>query len=113
QLSAQRSSMVAVGEEAVVRHLHGDRAEPLPNSARAQIPRDRAKNSIPIQSVVLIEPAILGRDECLSHELGNDRDRYIDPTNILEVAKEFLVAVVDVPAFARMERTNLGRAWAA
>src|SRR4051812_41123760 len=59
---------------------------------------------------MFIEPAILGGNERVANLFRNHRDRDVDAANVLEVSDESIVTIVNVAAFARMERADLGRA---
>ena len=102
--------MVPVGEKAVVRDLHCDRAETLTDSAGAEVPCDGSNDTTPVQPVVLIKTTIFRRDERRANVLRHHGDRDVDPSNILEVAEELRVPVVDVAALARMKSSNFSRA---
>src|SRR6185437_1812906 len=63
QLASQRSAVIPVDEKAVVRDLHGDGAEALADAAGAEVPNDRAKDAVPVESIVFVEALVFGRDE--------------------------------------------------
>ena len=63
QFAAQRAPVIPIGQEAVVRHLHRDRAEPLSNAARAEVARDGAHHAAPVEPVMFIEAPVLRGDE--------------------------------------------------
>ena len=69
-----------------MRDLHGDGAEALSDAAGAEVPGDRAKDTMPIEPVVLVEASVLRGDEGGANRLRHDGDRDVYPTNILEVA---------------------------
>src|SRR4029079_18181888 len=88
KLAAQRPPVVAIGEKAVVGDLHRDRAESLSDSAGAEVPGNRAKHTVPIQSVVFVEATFLGGYEGGTNVLGHRRDRDVDAANVLEMTEE-------------------------
>src|SRR6185437_10970064 len=108
ELASQRAAVISVREKAIVRDLHGDRAEALANAAGAEVAHDRTEDAVPIEPVVFVEPLVLGCDEGISHERRHRADRHVHPANILEMTDELVVSVVDVSALARVERANLG-----
>src|SRR5947209_19626271 len=99
--------MVAVEQETVVRDLHRDRRESLANAAGAEVSGDRAQHTVPVEAVMLIEPAVFGRDERFADVQGHDADRHVDAADVLQVPEKAAVAVVDVAAFAGMEGADL------
>src|SRR4029078_9173358 len=101
---------IAILQEAVVRHLHRDRAEALTDAARAEITQNRAEDAAPVEAVVVVEAAILGGDESVAYLLRHCGNRYVDAAHILEVTEEPARPVIHVAAFARMEGADLGGA---
>ena len=51
--------------------LHGDRGEALAPAVRAHIVDDRGRHALPVDSGVLVESLVLGRDERLANDRGN------------------------------------------
>src|SRR5690349_14046200 len=107
ELSPERPAVVPVGEEAVVYHLHRDRAEPFANAKRTDIAEERAQEAAPIESVVLVEAAVFCRDERLLDVRRNVAKIDVDAAYDRQMADEPPIPVDDVAAFARMEGPNL------
>src|ERR1043166_4056868 len=98
--------MVASGEKAVVRHLHGDRAKPFANAERADVAKHRAADGVPIETIVLVEAAVFSGDEGVLHVLRHRGQRDVHSADDLEPADQPSVAIEDPTAFTRLERAD-------
>ena len=99
--------MKPVGQKAVVRDLHGDRAEAFADAPGAQVAHERTQERVPIETVVLIEAPVFRGDERRLHRLRHRRNRHVHAPDVLEMAQKPIVAVEDLAALAGMERADL------
>src|SRR4051812_24774627 len=93
--------------------LHRDRAEALANSEVPHVRGDGAKESAPVQPVVLVEAAVLGGEEGLAHVQGDRVEWDVDPAHDGDAAEEAVVPVDDPAALAGTEAADLGAGRAA
>src|SRR5690242_14238744 len=109
ELPAKRPAMVTLGEEAVVHHLHGDRAEALADAERSDVANQGAHEAAPIQAVVVVEAPVFGGDERLLHVQRDLAQLDVHAAYDREAADEPAVFVDDATTLGRMEGTDLGR----
>src|SRR5438046_184088 len=95
QLPAERPTVVAPDEEAVMRDLHGDGAEPFADAPGGDVAEGGAEEAPPVEAAVVIEPPVLGGDESRADVRGHDRQRHVHAAHVLEMAKEPAVPVED------------------
>src|SRR6185312_10759570 len=72
-----------------------------------RIAHGRTHDRVPVEAVVMVEPTIFGRDERVSHNARNARERYVDATDVLEAANEVSRAVQHPTAFGRLVRADI------
>src|SRR5438105_12874214 len=90
--------------------LHRDRAEPFANAQRAHIAHQRAHEAAPIESVMVVEAAILRSDEGLLDIRWHFPQLDVHAPNDREAADQATVFVDDSAALTWMEGTNFGGA---
>src|SRR5258706_2597638 len=95
---SKRTGRISSDSECIARHLHRDGAEALARAASFQVGDDSARESAPIESTVLVEPPILGRDEGLLNEHRYDAQRNIYPPDELQPSHDTIVAIENPPA---------------
>src|SRR3954471_3814204 len=113
QLPPKRPAVVAFGEEAVVHHLHRDRAESLAHTEGANVANESAHEATPVQSIVIVEAPVLRGDERLLHVHRHFAQLDVYAAHDGEASDETAVLVDDPPTLAWMEGADLGRTRAA
>src|SRR6185295_10229610 len=89
QLAAQRSrSHEVLGDERVPRDLHRDRAETLTHAEGADVPSTGSQKATPIETVVIVEPSILGREKRVAHVSRDLFDGNVDAPNHCQAADQ-------------------------
>ncbi len=81
------------GEEEVARHLHGDRARPLP--APLQVGEGGAGDPGEIDAAMLVEPVVLGREDRVLHDRRHVLDLDDGPLLLPELADQLPFRAVD------------------
>src|SRR4051812_43303299 len=100
--------MVALGQKAVVHHLHRDGAEAFSHAERADVAHERAEKTTPIQAIVIVEAVVFGRYECLLDVLRDFPQIDVDPAHDRKATDESSELVDDPSTFTRVERADLG-----
>ena len=108
QLAAERALLREPRDEGVPHHLHGDRAEALAHVGLAQVPDEGARRAPPVDSAMVVEAAVLDRDERRAHVARHPRQRHVDAPDVVEPAERGAAAVEHPSALARAEGHDLG-----
>jgi hypothetical protein len=59
----------------------------LADAAGAEVPGDGAQYPVPVEPVMLVEAPVLGGDEGVAYEVGDDGDGDVDAPDVLEVTE--------------------------
>src|SRR5690242_10223791 len=108
ELPAKGAPVVALGEKAVMHHLHRDRTEAFAHSQRADVSHEGTHEAAPIETVVIVEAPIFRGDERLLHVHRHLAQLDVDAPHDREAADEAAVLVDNSSAFGWMEGPDLG-----
>ena len=107
ELLPQRARRILSDGESVARHLHRDGAESFARAPSANVGDDCAEESAPIETAVLVEASVLGRDEGLLDELRYGLQGDVDSSDNRESSHQAIVPVKDATALIGLERLDV------
>ena len=109
ELALQRAVGIrkAAGQVRVARHLHGDGAEALAHAQRRHVAHGGAHHAAPVHALVLVEAAVLHRQERLLHLRRDGAQGDVDASDGLHLPQLAPTAVQDAATLGRMVGADL------
>jgi hypothetical protein len=83
------------GQDRIACELHGYRAAALAHAAGRYVRRQRTHQALPVHAGMLEKPVVLGREECIDHDLRDLLALHRDAPLLADLCNQLPVAGVD------------------